>query len=157
MNRPPYALLHRHYPDPASVPAEELWRWIGHPENSHIKDWQNTCAIRISLALQGAGILLPSGFLRVEAGKYKGRKLEIKQAALADFLTREWGEPEKFGAGLLNFRVGQRRGVIRFLQLWGPYDPQGHIDLIAPDAWQRLLCEGHCYLHSVECWFWECP
>ena len=157
MSRPPYALLHKHYPDSLSVPAEELFPWIGHADKLKDPKWHNTCAIRVSLALLGAGMPLPGGFLPVLAGKYKDKHLEIRQDVLADRLLRAWGEPERFGGALLKDRVGMRRGVIRFLQLWGPFDPQGHIDLIAPDQWSRLMCEGICYWHSVECWFWELP
>jgi len=157
MNTPPYDLLHKHYPDSVSVPAEELFRWIGHTDKMKDPKWQNTCAIRVSLALLGTGMTLPGAFLPVRAGKYAGRNLEIRQDVLADRLLRAWGEPERFGAALLRDRVRMRRGLIRFVQLWGPFDPQGHIDLIAPDQWSRLMCEGSCYWHSVECWFWECP
>jgi hypothetical protein len=154
MLKPPYALLHKHYPDPVSVPAEELFRWIGHADKLHDTRWHNTCAIRISIALSGAGMVIPGGFLHVKDGKYANRKLEIKQAALAELLTREWGEPEKFSGALARESIGLRRGIIRFLGLWGPFDPQGHIDLVAPDQWKRLMCEGSCYWHSVEVWFW---
>jgi hypothetical protein len=157
MPPPPYALLRMHFPDPYDVSAEELWRWIGHTENMLDPQWRNTCAIRMSLALLGAGIHLHHGFLKVLAGKYRGQRIEIKQEVLASHLCTIWGEPEKFGAALLHERVGGRRGVIRFVGLWGPYDPQGHIDLICHDQAHRLACEGgHVYWHAVECWFWEC-
>jgi hypothetical protein len=157
MTPPPYMLLRMHYPDTFNVPAEELWRWIGHTENRHDPAWKNTCAIRMSLALLGAGVPLSHGYLVVKAGKYRNRRIEIKQEVLADQLVRLWGEPEKFATALIREAVGSRRGVIRFVGLWGPFDPQGHIDLIAPDVWHRLMCEGgHVYTHAVECWFWEC-
>jgi hypothetical protein len=111
----------------------------------------------MSLALAAVGVFVPNAYLEVIAGKYKGRLVEIKQELLANHLCTIWGEPEKFGAALLRDRVGDRRGVIRFVGLWGPYDPQGHIDLICHDAYHRLACEGgHVYTQAVECWFWEC-
>jgi hypothetical protein len=158
MKPPPYVLLRMNYPDPFNVPPEELWRWIGHSEKILDSAWRNTCAIRMSLALLGAGIYLPHGFLTVQAGKYRGQPIEIKQEVLANQLVRIWGEPEKFGAALLHESVGDRRGVIRFVGLWGPFDPQGHIDLMSHDVHHRVACEGsHVYQHAVECWFWECP
>jgi hypothetical protein len=155
---PSYALLRMHFPDPYNVPAEELWQWIGHADNVLDSQWRNTCAVRMSLALLGAGMHFPTAFLKILAGKYRGQRIEIKQEVLANHLIELWGEPEKFGAALLRERVGDRRGVIRFVGLWGPYDPQGHIDLICHDEYHRLACEGgHVYVHAVECWFWECP
>jgi hypothetical protein len=147
-----------HFPDSFNVPPEELWRWIGHPDKLHDPAWSNTCAIRMSLALLGAGIHMPGAFLKIETGKYRGERIEIKQEVLATRLCTIWGEPEKFGAALLRERIAKRRGVIRFVGLWGPYDPQGHIDLLSHDELHRLACEGgHVYWHAVECWFWECP
>lgn len=158
MNRPPYMVLRAHFPDPYNVPAQELWQWLGYPEAARNPEWENTCAIRMSLALASVGVFVPNAYLVVAAGKYKGHRLEIKQEILANHLCTIWGEPEKFGAALLRERVGDRRGVIRFVGLWGPYDPQGHIDLICHDAYHRLACEGgHVYAQAVECWFWECP
>jgi hypothetical protein len=155
--RPPYALLHRHYPDRVSVPIEELYQWLGLPEKLHEPGWQNTCAVRVSLALLGAGMTIWDGRTTVRAGKYAQRQIEATQKRLANYLRREWGEPERFAAALAKWRIGGRRGVIAFAQLWGPFDQQGHIDIVAPDQWQRLLCEGSCYWDSVEVSFWELP
>lgn len=140
------------------MPPEEPWRWIGHPEKTFAADWRNTCAIRMSLALHGAGVHLPSGYPRIEAGKHRGKFIEVMQDKPAAYLRTIWGEPEKFGAALLRERVGERRGVIRFVGLRGPYDPQGHIDLICHDSAHRLAREGgHVYWQAIGCWFWECP
>lgn len=160
--RPKYALVQAHFPTPKDVPASKLFELIGHPEKARDPLWHNTCAIRISLALICAGMSIPAGLLYIKASsgvykQYKGRSLEIKQEALAALLTREWGEPDRFGAALMLERIAGRSGVIRFLNLWGPYDPQGHIDLVAPDQWNRLACQGSCYQHAVEVWFWELP
>jgi hypothetical protein len=85
---PPYALLRVHFPDPFNVPPEELWRWIGHSDKILDSQWRNTCAVRMSLALLGAGIHLPAGFLKIEAGKYRGEYIEIKQEVLAAYLSK---------------------------------------------------------------------
>lgn len=153
--RPTYAALRTHYPDPFNVSAEELWQWVGYPEHSRNPQWENTCAVRMSMALAGVGIVLPNGFLTVKAGKFRGYPIEIKQVALADYLTSIWGQPDRFPTAIIRESIGERCGVVRFVNLWGPYDPQGHIDLIAPDRWHRLQCEGgHVYWHAVEVWFW---
>lgn len=152
--RPHYALLHRHYPDRANVSAEELYQWIGLPEKLNESAWRNTCAVRVSLALLGTGLTIWNGRTVVRAGKYENRQIEATQKRLTEFLVDEWGEPEKFMGALAKERIGVRRGVIRFVQLWGPFDEQGHIDIVAPDQWKRLMCEGSCYWDSVEVWFW---
>lgn len=152
--RPPYSLLHKHYPDRISVPTEELYAWIGYPEYVGNASWQNTCAIRVSICLLGAGVMIRPGHMTVKAGKWEGRRIEQGQKRLADFLLAEWGEPEKFGGALARESIGMRRGVASFSQLWGPYDAQGHIDIVAPDQWNRLICEGSCYWDSVEVSFW---
>ncbi len=51
----PYAKLRMHFPDTDSVGREELYHWIGYPENITVPNFYNTCAIRMSLALLGAG------------------------------------------------------------------------------------------------------
>ena len=95
--------------------------------------------------------------MKIMAGKLKGRQIEQSQQLLADVLTRTWGVPERFSGALAKDGIGRRHGVIRFLQLWGPFDAQGHIDLVSPDQWNRLMCEGSCYWDAVEVWFWELP
>lgn len=49
------------------------------------------------------------------------------------------GEPEKFGAARAFVNIGNRKGVISFYQLWGSFDRQGHIDLVARHAKCHLL------------------
>ncbi len=154
--KPPYTLLRQHYPSPRQMPAAELWHSIGHPENAANPAWQNTCAIRMSLALLGAGVPIPAGFLKVRAGRFTGRVVEITVVGLAGLLCKEWGEPEKYSGALAWERIQNRKGVIRFVRLWGPFDPQGHIDLLGPAEKTRVMeCAGACFFHAVEIWFWE--
>lgn len=62
MSRPAYAVLAAHYPRKPRMPtdggidAPTLYRNIGHPEYADNVLMQNTCAVRVSLALLGAGI-----------------------------------------------------------------------------------------------------
>lgn len=156
--RPAYALLRKNYPSPKEVQPEQLWGSIGHAEKAADPLWQNTCAIRLSLALLGAGMVIQPGFLEVQRGKYAKRMLAITVVALSEFLTSQWGEPERFSGALAWENIYDRKGVIRFVQLWGPFDPQGHIDLIGPTEKSRVAeCAGACFFHSVEVWFWELP
>lgn len=135
MNRPPYAALHTHYPDRISVPVDELYRWIGYPEYTTDSNWQNTCAVRVSLGLLGAGLDISPGHLTVKAGKWRGRRIEQGQRRLSDYLERTWGEPERIQGALARDQIGLRRGVISFFEIWGPFEQQGHIDIVAPDQW----------------------
>jgi hypothetical protein len=121
----------------------------------------NLQAMHSMLLYRTAEITLNHGFDYFEV---LSRRERIPLSARDGFKTAEytvklrlctiWGEPEKFGAALLRERIANRRGVIRFVGLWGPYDPQGHIDLLCHDELHRLACEGdHVYWHAVECWF----
>jgi len=154
MNRPLYAELKAHYPDRFHVDATQLYAQIGHPEYIDVPEMQNTCAVRVSLALIATGFHIAPGHMTILNDKFKGRRIEQSQTRLSDLLVQHWGEPERFSGALARERIGQRQGVIRFLQLWGPFDPQGHIDLVAPDRWNRLMCEGSCFWDAVEVWFW---
>lgn len=152
--RPSFALLHRYYRDRFSVTIDELYQEIGYPEYASSPYWHNTCAVRVSLALVAAGVAIHPGHLTIKAGRWAGKRIEQSQKRLAAFLADEWGAPETFGRALAQDGIGMRRGVVSFSRLWSPYDPQGHIDLIAPDQWHRLMCEGSCYWEAVEVAFW---
>jgi hypothetical protein len=155
MFRPPYAALRSKYPDRRSVSTEELYLWIGHPEHITEVGWENTCAIRMSLALVRCGMHVPGDRLRVLAGECKGHSLEPSQAKLSRFLIQVWGAAEKFQGGPEATKgIGNRRGVISFYHLWGATDRQGHIDLVAPWGTTDLACEEDCYWQSTEVWFW---
>lgn len=159
--RVPFSTLRMHFPDTDSVCLEELWQWLGYPENVKDINFSNTCAVRMSLALLGAGLPSPGSY-PVKAGKYKGRSIETKQRKLSNWLARELGGPEKFKSGLeAQKAIGTRRGIISFFQLHGPTDRQGHISIVAADRWQMFRCGPEredsptgCYWNSVEIWFW---
>jgi len=156
MNRPPFALMHMHYPDNRNVTANELYMWIGHPDYASQPAWENTCAIRMSLALNGAGIVTPCSRLVVKSGKYKGRQLQPSQRELSRFLAQRavWGTPEIYAGGEAARKgIGSRHGVISFFSLYGGLIAQGHIDLVAPSNWGPA-CEEDCYWTSTTVWFW---
>jgi hypothetical protein len=133
--RVPFAVLRMHFPDTDSVSFEELWTWLGYPENINNMNFSNTCAVRMSLALLGAGFPSPGPY-PVQAGKYKAGA-EAQKA------------------------IGTKRGIISFFQLHGPTDRQGHIAIVAMDRWQTFRCGSEredaptgCFWDSVEVWFW---
>ena len=86
----PFATLRKHFPDTQSITPDELYHWIGYPENIGNPNFLNTCAIRLSLALLGAGFPNP-GAWPVKAGKFKGRKIETRQRRLGLWLVGQLG------------------------------------------------------------------
>jgi len=158
----PYANLRMHFPDTDSVGRDELYHWIGYSENINDPNFYNTCAIRMSLALLGAGYANP-GEWPIKAGKYKGRAIETQQRRLSAWLTRHIAQPEKFNGGQEAERaIGDRRGIVSFFSIYGDALPQGHIAIVAKDRWGRYLRCGNeidgtatgCYWSSREVWFW---
>lgn len=158
----PYASLRMHFPDTDSVSREELYQWIGYPENASNPNFYNTCAIRMSLALLGAGYPDP-GVYPIKAGKYKGRAIEPQQRKLSAWLVRHAGQPEKYQGGQqAEQAIGNRHGIISFFSIYGDTNPQGHIAIVSRDRWgQYLRCGDEidgtptgCYWSSREVWFW---
>lgn len=162
--RVPFAALRMHFPDPDSVSSDELYQWIGYPENIKNFNFDNTCAVRLSLALLAVGFPNPGAY-PVKAGKFKGRAIETQQRRLSAFLARYLGQPEKFRNGQeAQKKIGARHGIISFFQLHGPTDRQGHIAIVSIDKWQTFRCGREildgptgCYWDSVEVWFWPLP
>jgi hypothetical protein len=161
----PYAVLRMHFPDSDSVTPDELFQWIGYPENIGNVGFANTCAIRLSLALLGAGFPNP-GTYPVKAGKYKGRAIETKQRPLSHWLVRHLGEPERFASGTqAEAKIDNRHGVVSFFSIYGDERRQGHISIVAKDRWGMYLRCGNendgtatgCYWSSREVWFWPLP
>ncbi|WP_288379974.1 T6SS effector amidase Tae4 family protein [uncultured Massilia sp.] len=151
----PFRALYANYPSTATVKPEQLYASIGHPEKLAIPGWENTCAVRMSVALVKSGVLIGPGTLTSKGPQFKGARIESRQKQLSDFLVKRWGQPEKFkGSEAARTGIGRRRGVISFFKLLGETDNQGHIDLVAPNEWGTLLCANSCYWGAVEIWFW---
>ena len=160
----PFDALRMHFPDTDSVSPDELYQWIGYPENIGNINFRNTCAIRMSVALLGAGFPNP-GDWPIKAGKYKGRAIETKQLKLSNWLIRNLGAPEKFKSGSdAEKMIGSRRGIVSFFHLDGPSDPMGHISIVAKNNWYVFRCGSErddrptgCYWGASEVWFWPLP
>lgn len=156
----PFEAVRSHFPDAASVPREAMLRWIGHGDLMSDTHFANTCAIRLSMALLGAGFPNP-GTWPVVDGKFKGRAIETRQRPLSHWLAHRLGRPEKYGNGQdAKRRIGARRGIVSFFRLHGSGDRQGHIDLVQMDRWHVYQhCgsgnddAGGCYWDAVEVWF----
>lgn len=158
----PFASIRMHFPDTDNVGRDELYQWIGYPENINNPNFYNTCAIRLSLALLGAGYSNP-GKWPIKAGKYKGRAIETSQHKLSNWLTRQIGQPERFDSGpKAEAVVGNRRGIVSFFSIYGDDQPQGHIAIVSRDRWGSYLRCGNeidamttgCYWSSREVRFW---
>ena len=157
-----YASIRNHFPDTDNVSRAELYQWLGYPENTNDPGFYNTCAIRLSLALLGAGYPNP-GLWPIKAGKYKGRMIETRQRKLSNWLKRHVGKPEIYQGGPAAERgIGARQGIISFFNIYGGDAPQGHIAIVSRDRWGMYLRCGNeldgagtgCYWTSREVWFW---
>jgi hypothetical protein len=93
-----FSLLRSHFLDTDSVQRDELFHFIGRPELIPDPNFYNTCAIRLSLALLGAGFPDP-GSWTVMGGKYKGRGIETRQRRLSHWLVSHLGKPESYNSG----------------------------------------------------------
>ncbi|WP_167759802.1 T6SS effector amidase Tae4 family protein [Massilia horti] len=153
--KPLFAVLKAHHMG-YQVTVPQVYDAIGHPNLAQEPNWENTCAIRMSVALIAAGIKIRTGpaRLRIKAGKFKGEQLEPSQRVLSDFLVHEVGKPEKYRDGRdAHTHIDRRRGIISFFQLHGTR--QGHIDLVSFEDWPLIQCSSACFWDSAEVWFWE--
>lgn len=149
-----YANLRAQFPTRTAVGQRRLYELIGHPDKGIDARWQNTCAVRLSLALVRSGMTIQPGFLAIQAGPYKGKRIESRQLQLSLFLRRAWGMPETYTGDTARHGIGQRHGVVSFFRLYGGSDRQGHIDLVDPDRWGDASCADDCYWSSTQVWFW---
>jgi hypothetical protein len=153
MSSPLFAVLAaNHMGHDVAVP--QVYDAIGRPELATDPIWGNTCAIRMSIALIGAGVKIRPGRLKIKAGRFKGELVEPGQRQLSEFLVREIGRPERYQSGSdARTSIASRRGIVSFFQLSAIYRG-GHIDLASIENWGRLQCSGSCYWESREVWFW---
>jgi hypothetical protein len=155
--KPPFHMVHLHYPKVGK--REELYPLIGWADLVNNPAFLDTCAIRMSMGLLGAGVTLPSARMVANAGPLKGKRIEPGQARLSGILERIWGKPEVFrDSQAANAGIDGRSGVASFFRIHGggPRDG-GHIDLIWPGAGGFLQCARSCYFGAVEIWFWPLP
>lgn len=118
------------------------------------KAYLDTCAIRMSYGLLGAGVHLPGARMKAHAGSLKGKYIEPGQAKLSSILKRIWGKPEVYlGEAAARAGIGKRTGVVSFYRISG--GDGGHIDLIwtAPGSLFQD-CARNCFFSAVTVWFW---
>lgn len=155
--KPSFNALRGHYPRLAEVSKKVLFEEIGWDDLIPNPDYDNTCAIRVSLALIKCGIHIP-GRMRIRRGAHKGALIEPGQARLSKMLAMPamLGAPEKFDRGGVDAGIGERSGLVAF---WGipSYNNGGHIDIISPDDNGLKTCGSRCYFKSSGYWFWALP
>lgn len=157
MSPPLYAVLRHNYPRRGQYPRARLLELLGWNDllNNHAFD--DTCAMRMSVALALSGVELSGARMRGKSDQLKGRMIEPGQADLSRILMRIWGEPEKFrGDVVARDGVRKRSGVASFFRI----DPdassmQGHIDIVEPRENGFSECAMQCYFSAREVWFWS--
>jgi len=112
----------------------------------------------MSYALTKAGAPLTKGGLKIQAGPYKGRRIEPSMRKLADHLAELWGAPEKYASDeAAEKAIRTRKGVVAFFFPSGLplVNAQGHIDLVQPTPTGLKQCAGACFFSPQnKIWFW---
>lgn len=171
--KPAFRTLWSHYPQSRLWSREKLFRDIGW--DSLIKDsaYKNTCAIRLSIALQKSGISISSSAgMSGLKGYMKGKAIEIRQDKLSEQLSQLWGKPEELPKLKVENAIGDKDGVISFFKIPGYHVGNGlggHIDIVdgrdfAKQSflyfWHRTVdlqsvCGSSCYWNAGKVLFWE--
>jgi hypothetical protein len=153
--KPAFTVLQRRYPK--SQKRDVLFHEIGWDDLTNNPAYIDTCAIRMSIGLLGAGVTLPGARMLAKAGELKGRRIEPGQANLSGILTRLWGKPEKYkDEKAAKAGIGSRSGVVSFFRIkqLGIPTSAGHIDLTLPGLNGFQECARSCFFDAAEVWFW---
>ena len=170
---PPHHAAPGHGRHPAAkVPAVSLL-WYGYPETDSAAvrkelggecdnpEYVNTCAMRMSMALLNAGVLLPAhhhNLLTVKAGNgvFKGRNIALRQHELSDYLVQLWGRPDVFhhvGNNAIPAAMMKLAGVVSFYDIPGYLDGHGgHMDIF-----YRGNVRHAGYFNAKTFWLWRAP
>jgi hypothetical protein len=153
MPKPSFAMLSASHPGRTKRPP--FYEKLGWSDLTHNPSFFDTCAIRMSVALNGAGVPVV-GWLRIKAGPLKGKSVEPSQAKLSRWLKEQWGDPEVYrSVDEARRGIANRTGVVSFFGLHP--SGGGHIDLVKPDGHGFHECAVACYFDSREIWFWPVP
>lgn len=152
-----FSVLAKHYPRKRDVPQAALFRELGWDDLIADPKYENTCAIRVSLALIRSGVTIPDGRMPInKAGPFKGKMIEPGQAKLSRILSRRsmLGEPQKYRGPKAFVEIGSRSGIVSFFRLTPGVYEGGHIDIVGPTLCGVSACGTSCYWTSAETWFW---
>lgn len=122
------------------------------------QNYDNTCTIRFSVALIGAGLSIPDDLAQSDGGHKdaQGRNVIIKVPTAKTLLERifgasTWGTSKAVGADVADGLIPAWTGVLVYLVPHG--DANGHVDL-----WNKDSCTIDCHnayaraATSVELW-----
>lgn len=87
--KPFFEIVWRNYP--RSEKREPLFDQMGWADIKDHPGYQDTCAIRMSVALTRSGMALPGASMRAKAGTVKDKRIEPRQRDLSNILRRVWG------------------------------------------------------------------
>jgi hypothetical protein len=150
-------------------PFDDLWKAYPHEDDSSLVKKQiggavdaswitNTCTVRLSQALNGAGFLLPSGPKSTTSGLHTivggdGNNYAYRVAELGDYLTKTVGPaPVVLTGNQINKQaLAGQRGIVKFTVPFS--DATGHFDLW--DGSQPAHAEYFDRATKVE--FWPTP
>lgn len=126
-----------------------LFRQIGWENRVDNPHYENTCAIRMSVALIECGVHV-DGSDSILVGRYKGMKIETSRARLAGQLSSPayLGAPRRIDIpNLEDLVTWAEQGIISFDETAG-YDG-GHIDLLR-NTWLASTFDSHELNHVLE-------
>ncbi|WP_076071146.1 T6SS effector amidase Tae4 family protein [Sphingomonas montana] len=171
MAKPSFRRLWSNYPRGS---PENVLRGIGWDDLIGNPNYENTCAIRMSICLAASGQPVRSSQgMKVLSGPLKGLPIEVRQDTISRYLEQHWGPPLKVAAREAEQRINGRDGVASFFGISG-YNvggrDGGHIDLIDGTVsehglfgyvWSRSIqysYGSHGYMdRAASVWFWEMP
>lgn len=154
-----FASLNNSYRSYNRLDTSALYESLGWGDLVDRPEWQNTCAVRMHLALLDANVQVPGRF-PVLKGTHAGSRIEVSQQRLAEKIERSG----RFGSARVYSReeflrkdgykdVAGQTGIVSFQRM--PGYPGGHIDLL--DARSDWNCLRQCYFNSGQIHFWQVP
>lgn len=158
--KPQYLTLKsKHYSsqkgNPSYVSRDDFYEEIGYKtEDLLIQNpgYDNTCAVRMSLALIKVGVPI-AGRLKIKKGALTGKALEPGAKLLADQLSKQhlFGKPVLIEPADAQKKLVHQKGIVLFWKIFG-YGG-GHIDLVESTT-ANLVCHSNCHMLCKEIWFW---
>lgn len=151
-----FSVLQNNFSPKQLVKPPDLFKEIGWDDLIGNSSYENTCAIRLSLALIKSGVTIPDARMAIKTGPHKGKRIEPGQGKLSLILERKsmLGAPEKFKTEEHEKAIGNRSGIVSFFHLFPGIYENGHIDIISSANGGPKKCGSDCYWASKEVWFW---